>query len=401
MIKSWMVLVMALCLGAAAPCLAADAAAEEVLEVDLGEPEATPTVAPTPVPIAEATPVPTAAPSADPTAIPTPVASAEPTKAADDLGQVRFDGAESAQGAEDGLMIIAPGAASPEDSLESFGIDSPFNWKGRDRKTLKPGSSVDGEALELSAPDRSDLRERVQVETGEGEKLPSDLDYDRVERSGIVLSASEYRVDGRVVRSADGGFMATRGGLVALRMEPGRQIYPGSIYTTFREGGLLRAGVAAEDVGMLVVNTGVLKVVRIEGEEVLAKVERQYETVREGDLVRLRDPERLRYYNSVRQGGTAPLDMKGEVLGLLPPKLVGRVGDVVYVNLGRKHGAWPGLRLQLTREPEAIKADGVLSVRETGRIGQLELINVAREGSTARVVKAAAEVRVGDKVRFR
>ncbi len=46
---------------------------------------------------------------------------------------------------------------------------------------------------------------------------------------------------------------------------------------------------------------GVLKVVRIEGEDVLARVEKQYETIREGDMVRLRDPDRLRYYNSVRQ----------------------------------------------------------------------------------------------------
>lgn len=384
-----------------APAFAA-AAEEEVLEVDLGEAEPTATPVP-PTATAAPTQAPTEAPTPEPTATAvaeqTPAAEASPTPAGADLDKVRFDGGE---GGEDGLMIIAPGAASPEDSLESFGIDSPFNWKGRDRKTLKPGEAAGDEALELSAPETSDLRERVSVETGEGDKLPSDGDFDEVERSGIVLTAAEYRVDGRVSRSTDGGFVASKGGLVALRMEPGRQIYPGSIYTVFREGGMLRSGGQdPQDTGMLVVNTGVVKVVRIEGEEVLARVERQYESVREGDLVRLRDPERLRYYSSLRQGGTAPLDLKGEVLGMRPPKMVARRGDVVYLNIGRKQGAWPGLRLQLLREPEAIKSDGVLSVRQTGRIGQLEIINVAREGSTARVLRALGEVRVGDKVRFR
>ncbi len=382
-------------------------AAEEVLEVDLGQPEATATPLP-PTPVPTATEAPTAAPTPLPTEAATagtelPAPTASPTPGArEDLDKVRFDAA--GEGAEDGLMIIAPGAASPEDSLESFGIDSPFNWKSRERKLLKPGQEQDAEALELGAPETSDLRERVRVETGQGDALPSDGDYDHVERAGVVLGAQEYRVDGRIARTANGAVVATRGGIVALRMEPGRQIYPGSVYTAFRDGGLLRgSGASAEDVGMLVQNTGVLKVVRIEGEEVLAKVERQYETVREGDLVRLRDPERLRYYNALRQGGGPPVEVKGEVLAVKYPKLVGRRGDIVYLNVGKKHGAFPGLRLLLSREPAPLaeSLEGQRSIRNTGRLGQVEVINVSREASTARVVRAMGEVRVGDQVRFR
>jgi hypothetical protein len=422
MIKACTRWALALALASLVPAIVS---AEEVLEVDLGAPEGSPTPAPAkPAPSVAPAEAPTAAPSPAPAApnavaspapnaVPSPVAvttqgttvDMEPTAAATPapdaaLDKVRFDKG----GADDeGLMIIAPGAASPEDSLESFGIDSPFNWKGRDRKVLKPGEAPEGdESLELSAPEASDLKERVSVENGEGEAVPGEGDYDRVERAGIVLGASEYRVDGRVARTAGGSFFATVGRQVALRIEPGRQVYPGSVYTVFREAGIQRGnGPDAQDVGMLVRNTGVLKVIRVEGEEVLARVERQYEPILEGDLIRLRDPERLSFYASLRQGGSAPLDLHGEVLGVMPPALMAQKGDIVFLDLGRSQGAFPGLRLLLSRDADEPDREGVRPVRETGRLGQVEILNVSRNAATARVVRARAEVRPGDKVRYR
>lgn len=373
--------------------------AAQVLEIDLGLTEPTATASPT------AAPSPTAEPRGEPSPAASPAAEAPPSptpapRAA--LDEVRFDAAEAEAGAE-GLMIIAPGAASPEDSLESFGIDSPYNWKSRTQAPLKPGERAE-EALELAAPETGSLDERVRVETGTGERLPGEADYEAVERAGLVLAAEEYRSDGRLVRMVDGSLLGVRGRSVALRMEAGRQIYPGSVYTVFREGGLMRSGgEAPREVGMLVVNVGVVRVVRIEGEEVLARVERQYQPLREGDQVRLRDPERLRYYSAVRQGGQAPAELQGEVIGFQPPKLVGRRGDLIYLDVGRRQGAWPGLRLQLLREPARPRADGRSTARmqKTGRLGLVEIVNVSRESSVARVVQAAGVVRPGDKVRFR
>lgn len=396
-------LVTALWLSAAPGSLgAADATepaeSEPALEVDLG-PQATATPAPTAVPAtAEPTAVPTeaAAEAATPTVVVTP-------KPAEDLGEVRFDKGK-VMDAEDGLMIIAPGAATAEDSLESFGIDSPFNWKTKEKRTLDPRKDAGGdEALELAAPESSDLRERVRVETSEGAELPSDTDYDKVERAGLVVSASEYRVDGHLARTKDGQYFAKKGTQVALQMEPGRQVYPGSLYTVFREQGVLRRHEGdQQEIGMLLRNVGVLKVVRIEGEEVLARVEKQYETIREGDLVRLRDPDRLRYYNSVRQGASnVPLDLKGEVLGMPSPKLVANPGDIVYLDLGRAQGLAPGSKLTLYRPADVLAAGEARDLKVTGRMGQVQVINVSRDSSVARVLRSNGEVREGDRVRFR
>lgn len=395
-------LALALAVGLAQTLHSAEADVEPVLEVDLGgAPTDTPTAVPTATPVPP-TPEPTATAVAEAQPVSATAAAApmESTTPAADLNEVRFD--KGGRG-EEGLMIIAPGAASPEDSLESFGIDSPFNWKSHDRKVLEPGKAADEEALELAAPESSELRERVRVETGEGEALPSDGDYDLVERAGQVVSASEYRVDGRLARTKDGQIFARKGIQVALRMEPGRQVYPGSVYTVFREAGVLRSsGENAQDVGMLLRIVGVLRVTRLEGDEVLARVDKQYDTIREGDLVRLRDPERMKYYASLRQGpSTASLDLKGEIVGVAPPSMVANRGDICYLDLGRAKGLVPGMRLMITRDPDLVSREGMRSLKPTGRIGLVQVLSVTRDAATARVVQALGEIRKGDRVRYR
>jgi hypothetical protein len=413
---------------AAVPLRAADA--EPVLEVDLGaKPTDTATATPVPTPVPTDTPVPPT-PTALPTASsgpesPTAAAGDSATASADasataagqdlspaasagpDLKQVTFD---KGQQGEDGLMIIAPGAASPEDSLESFGIDSPFNWRARRGQTLQPGKDAaeanaegQGDELQLSAPDSSSLEDRVSVENGEGETLPSDLDYDKIERAGEVVNATEYRVDGHVARTKDGQTFGKEGVQVALQMEPGRQVYPGSVYTLFRDAGMLSSsGDDPHEVGQLIENVGVLRVTRIEGDEVLGKIEKQYTTILSGDLIRLRDPDRLKFYATLREGpGTAPLDLKGEVIGLVAGGMMAHQGDPVYLNLGRAAGVVPGMRLLLWREAEQLDADDERQLKATGRIGMVEVISVTHDACVARVVHCLGEVRLGDKVRYR
>lgn len=399
------------------PAAVAADSAEPVLEVDLGG--GTPTPQPSPV-----AGVPTAAPTEAPTALPAPasnpvtpttgsvapgpVAEAQPRPAPSptaDLKQPFFG--KSKPDDDDGLMIIAPGAASPEDSLESFGIDSPFNWKERQSRTLEPSKAADqggsGDELELSAPDRSDLRDRVKLENSEGVAQPTDRDYDQVERAGGVLNASEYRVDGRIARTKNGGFLARQGAEVALRMEAGRQVYPGSVYIIFREGGLLStSGEDAHEVGQLVYNLGVLKITRIEGEEVMARVEKQYEAIHEGDLIRLRDPERMRYYATLRQGPSSPpLNLHGEVIGLGFSDLVAQRGGLVYIDLGRAQGVVPGMRLSLSRDAKPVGEDGIRMLQTSGRLGVVRVVNTSRDACVARVEECGGVVRVGDKVGYR
>jgi hypothetical protein len=175
-------------------------------------------------------------------------------------------------------------------------------------------------------------------------------------------------------------------------------------------------------VGTLIQNVGVLRITRVESGAVLADIEKQYTAVLEGDLIRLRDPQRLRYYALLRQGPpAADFNVKGEVAGLIPPSLFAIKGDVVYLSVGHDQGVTPGMRLMVVREhvllsgpddsndmmpmgptePTLAQGDDLRELQPTGRIGVLEVVNTSRNASAARVVQCVGEVRAGDSVRYR
>jgi hypothetical protein len=313
-------------------------------------------------------------------------------------------------------MIIAPGAVSPEDSLESFGIDSPFNWKqsGASKSAAAPAEGQ-------PAPSGRSRGERVDVENGEGEILPTESDYDAVERAGSVVSAEEFRSDGRLDRTKDGQIFGRSNVQVDLAMDAGRTAAVDSVYTIFRDDGPLRThGADPKVVGELIENVGVLRVTRVDEDGVVARIEKQYNRIMAGDLIRPRDPERLKYYSLLRQGpSTAPKGLRAEVLGLVPPSLFAHRGDVVYLNIGRAKGALPGMRLLVTRgedrpgpddpnelmpmgpiSPTLAQSDDLRALHPTGRIGVVEVINVTHDACVARVVESEGEIRAGDEVRY-
>ncbi len=384
----------------------------EAVELNIDETAPAASPAPTSAPTAIGTQAPTVVATQAPTVAPTVASTVEATMVltpakTDSLREVDFDKAGKKTD-EDGMIIIAPGSQSPEESLESFGIDSPFDAKRkRGIKTLGAPKTEEGEAIELGSPERSDLKEKVALETTEGESLPGDIAYEVVERAGLVLGTQEYRVDGQVARERSGRMLGLRGTVIYLRMEPGRQVYPGTVYTLFRNQGLLRSGVNQADVGVLMIPSGVVRVIRVDGDLVAARVERSYLEIREGDLARLRDPDRLRHYNALRQVGSgAPRELSGEIIGVQGGRTIARKGDVVYLDLGRAKGNLPGLRLTVSRDvpPPVSPSQPANAQREgqrVGKIGQLEVLSTTRDACSAKVLKSNGELRLGDLVRLR
>ena len=61
----------------------------------------------------------------------------------------------------------------------------------------------------------------------------------------------------------------------------------------------------------------------------------------------------------------------------------------------------PGSKLTLFRPAEELDADDVRALKVTGRMGQVQILNVSRDSSVARVIRSNGEVRPGDRVRFR
>ena len=393
----------------------------DVVAIDDGHP-ATATATPTPLP--SATQTPTDEPTLPPTATPEPApqAAAQPSPAAADgaavkasaenLGEPIFDksGKRLMGEGDEGLVIIAPGAASPEDAFESFGIDSPYNWRERQKKTIGgAGAAAEGagpgdESIQLNAPETSDFKEKVAVENSQGQEIQDSGGYDVVERAGMVEPEAEFPMDGTILREKNNKAVFGEGSIFFMSVEPGRQVYPGSIYSIYRDMGKVQSGGDdPQDMGKLLRAVGVAQVVRVDSENTIARVEKQYDAVRVGDGVRLRDPDKTRYFESLRQAtGVAPVsDIKGNIVGVQYMQSTAVKGSFVYLDVGKSGGALPGVRLSVYRSTDMSGDMFNDKPGSVGKLGEIEVLSVQRESSTARVIKADGGMAVGDQIRYR
>jgi hypothetical protein len=341
------------------------------------------------------------------TPAPTPTAAKKQNKD-EDLEDVSFEaGSEDADG--EGLVIIAPGAASPEDSLAVFGIESPFDTRrerpgiGSPRTAPFGGEEGTGEAIELGSPDTTDFSEDLSLETASGGSPQGGLeDYIRVERAGGILTESEIRIDGTVHREKNNSDFATLGKTVYLKMAEGRQVYPGTEYVVFKETGLVQPDKEKPVIGMKIENMGVLRILRVDSEWVMSRVVQVYDTIEPGDKIRLRDPERQRYLTSLRADrNRLPADLEGKVASIQGIKAMAVQNDIVHLDFGRADGCVPGLRFGVYRDVESAGATNADRIDPVGRIGLLEVISTRLKTSTARVVNIGTPVRVGDRIRYR
>ncbi len=337
-------------------------------------------------------------------ASPSPEATlvASPTPLSNETPVPDKDLTVSKPGEEDGVVIISPGSSSPEESLEAFGIDSPFNWRSNAKKQVgEPDSQSESEesSIQVNAPETSDLGERVALESNRATGLG---EYEEVERAGSLLGEGEDRFEGRVSREKNGRFVAQEGGLVYLEMEPGRQAYPGTLYAVYRVSGRVMAGIEKRDMGIAARVVAVIKVVRVDSESVLARIEKAYSEVFLGDRIRPRDADRAKHFATLRQGQaeSGASDIKAHVVALRDLHRVARMGEFVYIDAGRLKGVYPGLRLSVQRFNEH-EADAYRSPGSIGKVADLLVISSQRNSATARVLKAPFAVKVGDRAGYR
>ena len=250
-----------------------------------------------------------------------------------------------------------------------------------------------------------------------------DSNYEQAESVGEVVQSSDNRVDGSVTRFRDGHLFGKVGSSIELAMLPGRKAAVGAEYLVYRNAGELVADLPArQDLGELDLSIGVVRVTRIMTAKILALVVRQYSYLQEGDLIRLRAGVRRRY--DALLDLAAPSNMKsltGEVVGMVPPKLLGAEGDIIYVSLGTAKGLRPGMRLRIDDDlsDRALPADNddtlmpmspvdpLVSARDevgsalpNGAIAIVEVVNASRWASSTRVLRETSVVRVGARVLY-
>jgi hypothetical protein len=248
-------------------------------------------------------------------------------------------------------------------------------------------------------------------------------DYDRVEKAGLVESPTDYHADGWIDHFQSGYDFGQVDSVVILHMRSGHKAVVGADYVIYREEGELgeQEG-SGQDAGMLLKNVGVLRVMRVAGDSASARVVKQYWNMIKGDLVRLREPQRRRYYALLdRTPPARPKALRGEVVGVMPPTLFAVKDDYIYLNLGVAKGVLPGMRMtvlgdldpddfgpddydsSLPMRPIVITqpaSDDTGVITPTGGIATVEVVNATAGACVARVLDCTGDVRVGDHVRY-
>lgn len=235
--------------------------ADEPLTVDFGEISESPTASASPAPGAF-TPLPTSAATTQPanapsltatsaTWTPTPAASPSEAMAVSPQAQAMETAVQDAGGeavsptsenSDEGVVLVAPGTESPADSLATFGIESPFgiaNGNKGPQGTSPSESSGEGEnGLEMGVDSTQEPGQaQVSMVGPNGQSLPQLDRYSLVERAGAILSEAELRVDGRIDRNKNGSELIGMNDDVFLKIEQGKQVYPGSGSTGFSRRG--------------------------------------------------------------------------------------------------------------------------------------------------------------------
>ena len=387
---------------------------EEDSVVALDDARPTPTFTLTDTAVPSPTPSFTASPLPTPPVTATPMVELKHTDegvsvSAKSLQDPDFDHkAAASDNEDDGLVIIAPGASSPEESLESFGIDTPFNWKEVKRKKIAglegETGTEGGETIELNAPETSDLKEKVSVEPQGSVSGSGSDNYDLVERAGFVLPESDLRFDATILREKMNRVVFSAGSQIYLEVEASKLVYPGSIYTIYRIKDKVKAGDEAQtELGTLIRGVGIARVIRVDSENILARIEKQYDFIRTGDRLRLRDPDRARHFASLRQsaGDTPPSDLRGHIAEIQDSHTTASEGQFVYLDLGRAKGATPGMKLIVTRDPHEDPDPLKNQPGAVGKLGELSVVSVQKDSCTARVNRAITALQVGDQVRYR
>ncbi len=245
--------------------------------------------------------------------------------------------------------------------------------------------------------------------------------YEGVEQAG-ELTDSKTQVEGvgRVVRFKDGYLFGAQGSLVRVHFNAGFRPYAGQALVVFRDDGTLSTQ-RGRAVGDLLQTIAVLRVTRADGGDPTAAVLTQYYNILPGDRLAPRDA-RLKAYLALKgRPQRPPRRVSGEVVGMIPPKLMAGDGDVVYLDVGSDQGVVPGTRLRVVSQPEIDgygndsddsvmpmyriahsepPEDDLRDVASNGTVAVARVVNATRHGCSARVYECVGVVRMGDQVKF-
>jgi hypothetical protein len=234
----------------------------------------------------------------------------------------------------------------------------------------------------------------ARLAAGEGDQEAFDL----VERAGCVAWPDDFKMDAKVLREKNGQEVFGVNHVFFMAAEEGHAAHVGDAYAIYRAKGHVKGGEDRHDQGILFQGVGVAQVLYVDPETILARVEKQYDGVRTGDGLRLRNTDKKAFASARKKKAVVDAakasSLKGGITHIAHEHGVAKSGELVYLDLGEESGLVPGDRLKIYRvAPASGDRDGTI-----GELGEVEIISARKETSAALIIKTMVGLRVGDQV---
>jgi hypothetical protein len=254
-----------------------------------------------------------------------------------------------------------------------------------------------------AAPEGAIVQVEDQEATAAAEEHPKSLALSpaemQVERAGCLAQAGEIPFEGTITGVRSGSQLLIVGDIAYLEMANGHAAVPGQEYLSYRLSDPVLDPISGDDLGGRVTVSGVLKVIRVDEREVLARVTRVYLDVRVGDSFRLRG-EKIPHSRPQPLAG----DLSGSLAAIRGGLELAAKGEVVYLDLGAAQGVQPGMRFIVHRPfstQEQQDSFESAPIQANGDLGVVEVLSVLSRTCTALVIRSSNALKVGDSIRLR
>lgn len=270
---------------------------------------------------------------------------------------------------------------------------------------FRPGTLLEPPAVELEgSPDRggyvvpSEQYTLAEPECGPDVRFEKELRTTTYIAPGF-LGNDDLETWGKIYAAKPGNTMLGEGDMIYLELDDPDVVECGDVVAIYRKSSAVRHPKAKDvDYGNVYRVVGEARVVHREGDITTAVIRRSYFQAKRGDIVGPVFPVAAEMAVSAPKG-----DMDGIIVARLEGDVhsLGSVGETVFLDRGKADGLRVGNSFYVVhRRDENVGLDHYDPAIPGQVVGRLIVVRVDESTSTAVVVDAARQLKVGDEVRM-
>ena len=242
-------------------------------------------------------------------------------------------------------------------------------------------------------------RKKVIAKPSLPQKVPV-TEFYILQSAGFIVN-EDFHV-GSIVGSAKGYKIISEGNIVYADVGPEENALIGKRYSIYRLIKGVKHPINKKDMGYLVKILGELEIKDFQENVSSALITKSYEEISENDLI----TDYLKFEVPLIDPSMEPpeKDIQGYIILTKDEKRNVGMGDVVYLDVGSNQGVEPGDRFiayQNTKKDSSnYRSKKTTFRRPKITIGELKIISIRDETSTALVTKSVEELDVGNEVKY-